>query len=104
MAKAFVSDSSGNKVILAESEETIRIEGNHYFPPDSVKKEYFSESDAHTICHWKGEASYKDVTVEDKVYKDGSWYYPEPKDGSVERVGKDYSNYFAFWRGVEVED
>lgn len=97
MAKA-----TWNGQVLAESDQTILIEGNQYFPPDSVKREFFKDSDLHTTCHWKGEASYYDVVVNGEVNDGAAWYYPVPKEGSVERVGKDFSNYVAFWRGVEV--
>lgn len=91
-----------NGVIIAESSETILIEGNHYFPPSSVKREFLRESDTHTTCFWKGEASYYDVIVNGQVNEDAAWYYPQPKDGSIEKVKKDFTNYVAFWHGVEV--
>lgn len=84
--------------VIAESDDTIVIEGNHYFPPASVKPEFLSDSDTHTVCPWKGTASYKSVTVGEKTATDGAWYYPEPKDAAKEIAG-----YFAFWKGVEVE-
>jgi uncharacterized protein (DUF427 family) len=83
--------------VLAESDKTIVIEGSHYFPPDSILKEYFSESGTHTICPWKGQASYYNVVVDDDVNRDAAWYYPEPKDAAKEIKG-----YIAFWRGVDV--
>jgi uncharacterized protein (DUF427 family) len=82
---------------LAESNDTIVIEGNHYFPPDSVKRDHFRESSKHTTCPWKGVASYYDVVVGDEINKDAAWYYPEPKDAATE-----IKNHVAFWRGVEV--
>lgn len=88
--------------VIAESNETILIEGNHYFPPSSVKKELLETSETHTICPWKGEASYYTISVDGKKNPDGAWYYPEPKDGAVQRVKADFANYVAFWRGVEV--
>lgn len=88
--------------ILAESDDTIVIEGNQYFPPESINREFFKDSDMHTTCPWKGEASYYDVEVDGEVNEGAAWYYPKPKDGSIQRVGKDFSNYVAFWRGVEV--
>jgi uncharacterized protein (DUF427 family) len=88
-----------NGVVLAESDNTAMVEGNHYFPPDSIKKEYFQESGTHTICPWKGEASYYSVVVDGQVNKDAAWYYPEPKAAADEIKG-----YFAFWRGVKVEE
>ncbi len=97
MAKA-----TWNGRVLADSHQTIRIEGNHYFPPDSVNGEFLSPSDTHTICPWKGEASYYNVVVNGDTNEDAAWYYPAPKDGSIKRVGKDFTNYVAFWHGVEV--
>jgi uncharacterized protein (DUF427 family) len=95
---------NGHVVAEADQKDLIRIEGNWYFPPESMKTEYFKPSDHHTTCFWKGEASYYDVDVEDKVSEGGAWYYPQPMEGSVDRVGHDFSNYVAFWRGVEVVD
>ncbi|HKX24182.1 MAG TPA: DUF427 domain-containing protein [Candidatus Saccharimonadales bacterium] len=91
-----------NGHVLAESDQTIRIEGNHYFPPDSINRELFTPSDTHTTCPWKGEASYYNVVVDGEINDDAAWYYPEPKDGATKRVGQDFANYVAFWRGVEV--
>jgi uncharacterized protein (DUF427 family) len=93
-----------NGVMLAKSDETIMIEGNHYFPPDSVNMEYFEKTETHTTCFWKGLSNYYNVVVDGKTNKDAAWYYPEPKEGSVERVGKDFTNYVAFWRDVEIEE
>ena len=93
-----------NGAVIAEAndDDLIRIEGNWYFPSNSIKREYFSGSDHHTTCFWKGEASYYDINVDGKTNEFGAWYYPQPKDGSVERVKKDFANYVAFWNGVEV--
>lgn len=92
-----------NKIIAeAPKEALIRIEGNWYFPPDSLKEGYFKASDHHTFCPWKGEASYYDVAVDGDVSKFGAWYYPAPKDGSIERVKQDFTDYVAFWNGIEV--
>ena len=94
-----------NTVIAgAPKENLIRIEGNWYFPPESVKKEYFKESDYHTLCHWKGEASYYDIVVNNETNQAAAWYYSEPMQGSIERVKKDFTNYVAFWHGVEVTE
>ena len=95
-----------NGAVLAEAPQgdLIRIEGNWYFPPSSLKKEFFNDSDHHTTCFWKGEASYYDVVVDGKTNDYGAWYYPEPKDGSVERVKKDFKDYVAFWNGIEVTE
>ena len=84
--------------VLAESEETVVVEGNHYFPAESVNREHFRESEKHTTCPWKGVASYFDVVVGDEVNRDAAWYYPEPKDAAKEIAGR-----VAFWRGVKVE-
>ena len=82
---------------LAESGETIVIEGNHYFPPDSVNHEYFVDSATHTTCSWKGVASYYNIAVGEEVNKDAAWTYPEPKEAA-----KAIQNYVAFWKGVEI--
>ena len=92
-----------NGKVIAESNETIEIEGNQYFPADSVKKEFLKKSNHHTTCHWKGEASYYDVVVDGEVNENAAWYYPQPKDGSTDTVGKDFTGYVAFWNGIEVE-
>lgn len=95
-----------NDTIIAEAskENLIRIEGNWYFPPSAIKQEFFRPSSHHTICHWKGEASYYDVVVNGKTSESGAWYYPAPKGGSVERVKQDFTNYVAFWNGIIVEE
>ncbi len=93
-----------NGAVIAESNDTIVIEGNQYFPPDSVHREYLVDSDTHTICVWKGEASYYTLMVDGTENKDAAWYYPKPKDGSIEKVGHDFTNYVAFWNGVEVTE
>lgn len=93
---------NGHVVAEAAKEELIRIEGNWYFPPGSLKREYFSDSDHKTICHWKGEASYYDVAVDGKTNEFGAWYYPKPKAGSIERVKRDFTDYVAFWNGIEI--
>ncbi len=85
-------------VLLAESDDTVVVEGNHYFPADSIKREHFRESATHTTCPWKGVASYYDVLAGDEVNADAAWYYPEPKDAAEEIRGR-----VAFWRGVRVE-
>ena len=84
--------------VLAESEETVVVEGNHYFPADSIRREHFRESATHTTCPWKGLASYYDVVVGEEVNRDAAWFYPEPKDAAKEIKGR-----VAFWRGVRVE-
>ena len=86
-----------NNATLAESDQTVVVEGNHYFPPASLNRAYFTESDKHTTCAWKGEASYYDVTVDGAVNKDAAWYYPEPKEAAANIKGM-----IAFWKGVAV--
>lgn len=88
-----------NNEVIAESDETIQIEGNEYFPPDSVKKEFFKESTMQTRCHWKGLASYYDVEVNGNMNRNAAWYYPEPSDAA-----KEIKDYVAFWNEVEVKD
>ncbi|HSX01931.1 MAG TPA: DUF427 domain-containing protein [Candidatus Saccharimonadia bacterium] len=78
------------------------IEGNQYFPPSSVHREYLVDSDTHATCVWKGEASYYTLMVDGQENADAAWYYPAPKDGSIEKVGHDFTDYVTFWRGVEV--
>lgn len=86
-----------NGEIIAESDATIVIEGNHYFPPESVKKEFFAQSETHTICPWKGTASYHNVVVNGEVNVDAAWFYPETSE-----LAKGIKDYIAFWKGVEV--
>ena len=86
-----------NKV-LAESDETIVIEGNHYFPVSSIRDEHFEKSDATSVCPWKGTANYYDIVVGGERNAGAAWYYPQPKDAAKEIAG-----YVAFWRGVAVE-
>ena len=84
--------------VLAESDETVVVEGNHYFPADSINRDHFRESETHTVCGWKGTASYYDVVVGGEVNADAAWYYPEPKEAANNIRGR-----VAFWRGVTVE-
>lgn len=86
-----------NDTIIAESDETIVVEGNHYFPPNAVKSEYFESSDRHTTCPWKGKASYYDVVVNGERNAGAAWYYPDPKPAASE-----IKDHVAFWRGVQV--
>ncbi len=76
-----------NGKVLAESDQTIVVEGNHYFPPDAIQHEYFSASQTHTVCGWKGVASYYDVIVDGKTNHDAAWYYPTPKDAAQQIAG-----------------
>jgi uncharacterized protein (DUF427 family) len=87
-----------NGQVLAESNDTILIEGNHYFPPDAVNMGLFAKSSRHTICPWKGTASYYDVKVNGQVNRNAAWYYPKTKPAA-----KPIRGYIAFWRGVRVE-
>ena len=84
--------------LLAASDATIVVEGNHYFPPDSVRPEHLRGSATHTVCPWKGLASYYDVVVGDAVNRDAAWHYPAPKEAAKQIAG-----YVAFWKGVKVE-
>ena len=86
-----------NGQVIAESDNTTVIEGNHYFPEDSINKEFFDASSTHTTCFWKGEASYYSIKVDGKVNKDAAWCYPTPKDAA-----KAIKNKVAFWKGVKV--
>ena len=76
-----------NGVVLAESDHTERVEGNVYFPPDAINRDYFRESTLQTVCPWKGTASYYDIVVEDKVIKNAAWYYPAPKPAAKNIAG-----------------
>ena len=87
-----------NGAILAESDATVVVENNQYFPIDSLKKQYFADSNTHTTCPWKGVASYYSIEVDGKTNPDAAWYYPEPKDAA-----KNIKGHVAFWKGVKVE-
>jgi uncharacterized protein (DUF427 family) len=87
-----------NGTILAESDNCKIVEGNHYFPPESISKQHFAPSDTHTTCPWKGLASYYNLQVDGQVNKDAAWYYPAPKDAAAE-----IKDHVAFWKGVKVE-
>lgn len=87
-----------NGAVIAESDDTVVVEGNHYFPEAAVNKKYLQPSDTHTFCPWKGEASYYSVLVDGETNKDAAWYYPQPKPAAAEINGR-----VAFWRGVKVE-
>lgn len=87
-----------NGVVLADSEDTVVVEGNHYFPPSSLNKEYLRESATRTHCPWKGEASYYDVVAGDDTNPDAAWYYPDPSEAAEEIRDR-----VAFWKGVRVE-
>ncbi len=87
-----------NNQVIAESNDTVVVEGNHYFPEDAVNKEYLKSSDTHSVCPWKGKASYYNIEVDGKVNEDAAWYYPEPKEAA-----KQIKSRVAFWRGVTIE-
>jgi uncharacterized protein (DUF427 family) len=87
-----------NGVVIAESDKTEIVEGNHYFPANTVKQEFLKTSETHTTCPWKGLASYYTISVDGQDNKDAAWYYPEPKPAA-----KNITGHVAFWRGVKVE-
>ncbi len=88
-----------NEQVLAESEDTVVVEGNHYFPASSLRREFFAPSDTKSVCGWKGEASYYDVVVGQERNDAAAWFYPEPKPAAEEIKDR-----VAFWRGVRVLD
>ena len=87
-----------NNAILAESDATEVVEGNHCFPPDSLNREYLRNTDSQTVCGWKGTANYYDVVVDGQVNEQAAWYYPDPKPSATNIKG-----YVAFWKGVKVD-
>jgi uncharacterized protein (DUF427 family) len=86
-----------NGAVLAESERTVVVEGNHYFPPEAVHRQYLQDSPTHTVCGWKGTASYYHVAVKGQVNEDAAWYYPTPSAAARQIAG-----HIAFWKGVQV--
>lgn len=84
--------------VIAESDKYEVVEGNVYFPPDALRREHFKESDTHTVCGWKGTASYYTVSVDGEENRDAAWYYPDPKPAAA-----NIKDHIAFWRGVTVE-
>ena len=86
-----------NNQVLAESANTIIVEGNHYFPPDSINKQFFEESSHSSACFWKGEAAYFSISVGGETNDNAAWYYPSPKSKASH-----IKNYVAFWKGIEV--
>lgn len=88
-----------NNKVIAQSDDTVVVQGNQYFPPDSILKQYFSATESHTTCPLKGVASYYNIKVDDDENVEGAWFYPNPKPG-YEKI----SNYVAFWNGVKVEN
>jgi len=87
-----------NGAVLADSDQTIVVEGNHYFPPQSIHTRYFKPSDTHSTCGWKGEASYYHIEANGQLNRDAAWYYPDPKEAAAEIKGC-----IAFWKGVQVD-
>jgi uncharacterized protein (DUF427 family) len=87
-----------NDQVIADSAETIVVENNHYFPESSIKKDLLTASETHTICPWKGTASYYNINVDGKINKDAAWYYPEPS-----QPADNIKRYVAFWKGVRIE-
>ena len=87
-----------NGRVIAEAETTVIVEGNHYFPPESLDRSLVRESATRTTCYWKGEAAYLDVVVDGEVLTDGAWVYPSPKDTAAE-----IRDHVAFWKGVVVQ-
>jgi uncharacterized protein (DUF427 family) len=86
-----------NGQVIAESDQTVLLEGNHYFPAEAVRQEFLEPSDTHTTCPWKGVASYYHVKVGNQINRDAAWYYPEPSEAA-----KQIKGYIAFWKGVQV--
>lgn len=91
--------ASWNGQVIADSDDTVVVEGNHYFPPEAVDPAFLRESDKHTTCPWKGQASYYHVVVDGQENADAAWYYPETKPAADEIRGR-----IAFWRGVTVTE
>lgn len=87
-----------NGALLAESDDTVVVEGNHYFPREAIDERFFVDSDHHTVCHWKGTASYFDVVVDGEVNRNAAWYYPRASQAAESIEGR-----VAFWKGVKVE-
>jgi uncharacterized protein (DUF427 family) len=87
-----------NGVVLAESDRTKIVDRNHYFPANTINREYFKENNTHTTCSWKGVANYYDIVVNGEVNQNAAWCYPSTKDSA-----KKIQGYIAFWKGVKVE-
>jgi uncharacterized protein (DUF427 family) len=92
-----MTTATWNGAVIAESDDIVTVEGNAYFPRESVRDDVLRDSDTHTVCPWKGTASYFDVQVDGEVNRDAAWYYPTPKDAAQEITGR-----VAFWKGVQV--
>jgi uncharacterized protein (DUF427 family) len=87
-----------NGEVIAESDDTVVVEGNHYFPASAIRSEFFQPSETHTVCGWKGTASYYTIEVNGRRNADAAWYYPDPNDAAKQIAGR-----VAFWKGVQVE-
>lgn len=92
-----IATATWNGQVIAESDETEMVEGNHYFPPNTIKKEFFQPSEASSVCPWKGTATYYDVVVDGEVNEGAAWSYPDPKPAA-----SNIKDHVAFWRGVTV--
>lgn len=88
-----------NNTVIAESDHTEMVEGNHYFPPQTIKKEYFRATKTSSVCPWKGVASYYDIVVDDQTNSGAAWYYPAPKEAAA-----NIKDHVAFWRGVSIQE
>ena len=93
-----MATAAWNGTVIAESDDTVVVEGNHYFPRPSVIEDHLRPSDTHSTCPWKGEASYLSLEVDGAVNPDAAWYYPQPKDAA-----REITDHVAFWKGVEVK-
>jgi uncharacterized protein (DUF427 family) len=93
----FIATATWNGQVIAQSDETEMVEGNHYFPPETINREFFRDSAESSVCPWKGTASYFDVVVDGEVNPGAAWYYPSPS-----RAAANIKDHVAFWRGVRV--
>ena len=91
-------NATWNDIVIAQSDETIVIEGNHYFPPESLNKEYFKESETLSSCPWKGVASYYNIEANGEVNENAAWFYKQPSE-----LAKEIKDHVAFWKGVDVK-
>ncbi len=99
MVVAVMMRATWNGAVIAESDDTIVVEGNHYFPTSSVRADLLEDSDTHTVCGWKGTASYRTIVVDGERNVDAAWFYPDPLEAAANITGR-----FAFWRGVTVDE
>ncbi len=96
--KLIIMKAIWNNKVIAESDNTLQIEGNHYFPAHSISREYFKDSEAQTSCHWKGIAGYYDIEVDGQTNQSAAWFYSDPTEAAAE-----IKDHVAFWRGVRIE-